>query len=129
MVSISPVPAHFTPKDAAYVVSANGYIIWDFMRVETKGDQQHIDFKGKRTFVMTARNCDTLLGLDLHGRKPDPKDEGEIAFYKGKDDVTTRILKITRPNEDFRLSYMELNGEQIEQEAHIPLKLGQLRAA
>ena len=78
---------------------------------------------------MTARNCDALLGLDLHGRKPDPKDEGEIAFYQGKDDRTTRILKITRPNEDFRVSYLELASEQIEQEAHIPLKLGQLRAA
>ena len=50
---------------------------------------------------MTAKNCDTVLGIDTLNRKPDKKDKGEIAFYSARNEETTRVLKIARPGEDY----------------------------
>ena len=88
------------------------------------------DYTTKKTFVMTAKNCDTVLGIDAFNRKPNPEDEGEIAFYSQRDEETTRVLKISRPSEDYRISYFDLSDStdtQLAGEYNVPLKVGQLR--
>ena len=124
MLSIVPTPASFKLQEGSYTVDRNGYIVFDFVRVTDEG----FDYSSKKTFVMTAKNVDTILGIDAFNRKPNKKDEGEIAFYSQKDDSATRVLKIARPSEDYFVSYFDINENEDQSDKQgehtVPLKVG-----
>ena len=89
-------------------MAKNGYLVFDFCRVEA--DKQ-IDWKERKTFIMTAKNIDSILAIDVFNTKPSKDDEGEIAFYRGFNEDITRVLKISRPTNDFMITYLQLSNE------------------
>ena len=62
MLTIEPIPAHFKLLESGYTVERNGYLLFDFIKFES---MEKIDFKSKKTFVMTAKNCDSLLSINI----------------------------------------------------------------
>ena len=48
-----------------YQVSKNGYLAFDFAAYV----DEKVDWQSKKTFIMTAKNCDAILGVDSFKKK------------------------------------------------------------
>jgi hypothetical protein len=75
----SPVPPPWRKLDESYVALKNGYLCFHFMQLDSN---RNIILHTKRTFVMTPKNIDVILGLELDRRyDKDLDQDGEVAFY------------------------------------------------
>lgn len=75
-------------------------------------DEMRIDGASKKTFVVTAKNVDSLL--DLAPRSPFNKDESneDMLFYKPMNSPVMNILKITkREDRTYTFNYCEMSDE------------------
>ena len=68
--------------------------------------------ESKKSIVVSAKNIDTLLGLDINGRYHEEDQNEELVLYKPMDSIVMQIMKITK-NEDrtYNFSYCEMNEE------------------
>ena len=74
-----PSPPPWRKLDDAYLAMKNGYVCFHFIKLDT---QKNIIINTKKTFVMTPKNIDVMLGLELERRYVKEYDEeGEVAFY------------------------------------------------
>ena len=59
------MPPPWRKLEDTYLAMKNGYICFHFIKVD---EQRNIILNTKRTFVMTPKNIDVVLGLDLYRR-------------------------------------------------------------
>ena len=119
----------------------NGYVCFHFLKLDSSNN---ILLNSKRTFVMTPKNIDVVLGIELDRRYEKERDEqGDVAIYyqaareqpNGTQQAVTKVLRIQRTeSNDFNLQYCELDEskqaskQELTCHSEITLKRGQIRA-
>ena len=58
-------------------------------------ENRQINVAGKRTFILTPRNMDLFLNVDLDA-KFEEDEEPQISFYKPRDSEVTTIMRLSR---------------------------------
>ena len=127
-MAIDMAPCQWRREQQQYVVHRNGYILFSFFEL---GEDARVDGASKKTFVLTAKNLDSLLGLNIHAPYNEADQNEELILYKPVDSVVMQIMKVTK-NEDltYNFTYCEMaedKDEEIQSYNDITLKPGQVR--
>ena len=64
-MTVEIAPAQWRKENNMYLVKRMGYILISFFEIS---EEMRIDGASKRTFVVTAKNMDSILDLDTRGK-------------------------------------------------------------
>ena len=93
-----------------FLVKRVGYILFNFMEMT---EDYRIDGATKKTFVMTAKNLDTILDLDPRAKYDASEDTNEeLLLYKSMNSPLTNIMKISKQEDrTYTFTYCETADE------------------
>ena len=75
----SPTPPPWRKTEDTYLAMRNGYLCFHFFKLD---DQKNVLISSRKTFVMTPKNIDVILGLELERKfDKDLDEQGDVAIY------------------------------------------------
>lgn len=146
MLNLSIKPAFYTEKKDQFVTAKNGYLVLDFLPIDSntygaeevspdgtgRGVSSRVNIENKRTFIFTLKNINELLSLDVHSPFQKGQDEeGTYLQYQSKSEDPVRVLKMTKvPTEgarEYKFTYCEVQNEnQVANTVSINLTYGEV---